>query len=275
MTGPTEKVIQYYDDVYQEKANEELSKLIFPTSPVKITSDLIDSNATLDMIKNTPKLFLYQSGYLTLADYESSTENSLRITNKEVLSSLTKAIFPTLKIRTQFSYEEFEAFLNKTHIFFNESLGKKKEDLNTQMHEIRDTLKKFFADSMNEVKEKLFQKIEENTNLTNYFYLFLNNLMWNTWSIADQANIFNALDDKKKPDFIFSNPKEEIEIIVEFMKNDWEKHIQRKYQEKIKSKTKKIVVIYYMLKNFEKVERFGVKCFQRDNEDLKLVFDGC
>ena len=233
-------------------------------------------NATLDILKKNPELFLFQAGYLTFANYE--TGNPLKIANKEVLSSLTKTIFKTQEIRTQFTIEEFEAFLNQTKDFFDLAVIKNKEVLATQLNKIRDNLKNFFADSINEVKTKFDQKINENTHekkLTDDFFFFLNNLDWKNWAMAYQAEIFNQLDKNKRPHFIFSNPTEETEIIVEFMKSDWEKVIERNYQGKIKMKTKKIVVIYHMFKNFEEVERFGVKCYQRENGKLMSVFDGC
>ena len=67
----------------------------------------------------------------------------------------------------------------------------------------------------------------------------MNNLSWKNWSLASQPDILIIQEDIiKKPDFIFSNPKEETEIIIEFMKDDYMKEIIRK---KLKGAQKRLL----------------------------------
>ena len=237
---------------------------------------MIENNATIDILKKTPQIFLFQAGYLTFAKYDGSDDNSLKFTNNEVRSSLTTTILETLNIRSQFTVEEFEAFLNLSSKFFDLDESKNKEALETKFNEIRSTLEKLFVDTMKEAREKSGKIINEKMaekKLTNLFCSFLNKLNWKNWAFAYQGEIFIDQDEIKKPDFIFYNPKEETEIIVEFMKSQWNDHIRRNYQEKIKMSTKRIVVIYFMFENFDKVERFGMGCYRREKEKVKIVFE--
>lgn len=275
-TGPTNKVIEYYQNCFQKNANKELSDLLLHESPIKIKTDMIQNNATMEILKKNPSLFLFQAGYLTFANYENKLENTFKIPNNDVRSSLIESIFETLRIRSQFTVEQFEAFLNQTLIFFNLSESKCKEEFETEFNETRTKLEKFFVDTMKEVQDKsgkIFNQKTYEKNLTNYFYLFLNNLNWKNWVSAYQAEILIHQDEIRKPDFLFSNLKEETEIIIEFMKSDWEKHLSRNYQEKTKFNTKKIIVIYYMFKNFNKIKKFGIRFYRREKDNLKLLFE--
>ena len=232
------------------------------------------SNATLEIFKKKPELFLFQSGYLTFGNFESMLINPLKIANKEIELSLMESIFETLKIAPRFSFEEFELFLNQIKEFYSLSESENKETLDIRFNEIKRTLETFFANTIREIKEKIGEEIDDKTKekyLTDVFYLFLNRFKWKNWTLSYQAEIFRTINEIKKPDFIFSNPKEEIEIIVEFMKSGWEEHISRKFEEKTKRNTKKIVVIYYFFKNFEKVERFDMKCYRKENEKVQLL----
>lgn len=269
-------MIEYYQKCFQEKANEKLSDLLLQESPVKIKTGLIKNNATLEVLRHNPSIFLYQSGYLTFANYESSLENPLKITNNEVRSALTESIFETLKIISQFTVGQFEKFLNQAREVLDLSESQNKEAIDAHVIQLRSTLENFFVDSIKEFRTRSGLLIHENTEekkVTNIFSRFLNNLPWKNWSLAYQPEIFTIEDDIiRKPDFMFSNPKEETEIIIEFMKDNWLGHIEKNYQERTKKCTKKIVIIYYLFKNFDELKRFGISCYRKEKENIKLVF---
>lgn len=267
-------MIEYYQNCFHEKANEKLSELLFQESPIKVKTEMIEKHSTMEILKKTPQIFLFQAGYLTFANYEN-IENVLKITNNEVRSTLTTSILESLNLRSVI-VEQFEEFLNQTIEFFDLHESKSKEALDAKFNEIRTSFEKILVDTMNEAREKSGKIINEKTpekQLINLFFRFLNTLDWKKWALAYQGEIFISPDEVKKPDFIFYNPKEETEIIFEFMKSKWNDHNRRNYQEKIKMSTKRIVVIYYMFKNFDKVERFGLGCYRREKEKVKLVFE--
>ena len=96
---------------------------------------------------------------------------------------------------------------------------------------------------------------------------------WKTWN-SDYQEIIKDI----RRYYIFSNLKEDTEIIIEFMRSYNENetgkiHLEKKYQEKNKLKTKKIVVIHYLFSKFDKLERFAVGCYRKDNEKIQAVFE--
>ena len=134
-----------------------------------------------------------------------------------------------------------------------------KEVLDPKMNKIRTTLEKFFVDSLNTVNNSKFwnEKFDENTHekkLTDSFYFFLNALNWKTWN-SDYQEIIKDI----RRYYIFSNLKEDTEIIIEFMRSYNENetgkiHLEKKYQEKNKLKTKKIVLVAGALKETHNYE---------------------
>ena len=208
----------------------------------------------MDILKAHPEVFLFQAGYLTFGDYKNNEENTLKIPNQEVELSLKNSICETLKITGQFTVQEFEEFLGQIIDMFNLLEKKNEEDKNHQFNKIKSTMEKLFALSIKKYEKQFSEFFNQNTRekvITNIFCYFLNNLRWTNWSVAYQPEIFKELNNFdlnvnekidsgiRKPDFVFSNPREETEIIIEFMKSNWKEHKCRKYWEKTKKEHKK------------------------------------
>ncbi len=244
----------------------------------KIQIDLIENNATLDILKKNPNLFLLQAGYLTFGDFESGNETSLRFPNNEVQTALLEVIFETLKLKLQFTIEEFENFLNETTRFLELFETKNTEDLDLQFKEIFSALRKFFEDTIKECQLKSKKTIDERTKerfLTDLFSMHLRKLKWKNWVSVYQGEILNEAEkpDIRKSDFLFTKPNEQTDIYLEFLKSNWDGHISRNYHEKSSFHTKNIIEIFYMFSKFNKVEKFGVRGYRKEGENLKLVFE--
>ena len=242
-TGPTSKILLYYKNCFQEKAAKTLSNLL--DSEKKITISEIQTNSTLEMLKINQELFLLQSGYLTLGNFKSETENSLRFPNKEVESTLSNIIFQELQLSPKFTIEQFESFLNEMTEFFDIAETASKESLESYLNKILSTMRKFFEDAIKEYQEKTGKSFNDETfekSLSNIFCLYLNNLKWKNWVSVYQGEILERIESNgsKKPDFLFVKPKEETEIYLEMLRSNWWGHLERNFHDNAKPHIKKI-----------------------------------
>lgn len=279
-------MIEYYRECFKENAPEEISKLLEGKNEIEIKT--LKTNATVEILKKNPNIFLFLSGYLTFGDFEDYSKNNLRFPNNEVKETLSENIFNALNLTLKFTIDEFETFLMKTTEFFDlceKSKGEKKpkqEKISSEIKEMKSTLMRFFVESIKDYQSKTKKDFRKNEkNLTNVFNLYLDRLKFKNWVCAYQPEILNIKEDKnkiRKPDFLFSNISEETEIILEFIRGRGrgilKKHVDRKYHNNTKLQTKKVIEMYYQFDEFDKIVGFGVKLFRKNMENITLVFEG-
>ena len=246
-------------------------------------------NATIDILKQNPNIFLFLSGYLTFGDFNGFSKNNLRFPNNEVKQALLEVIFNALKLTLKFKIDEFETFLFKATKFFDlceKFKGQNPESLSSEVEKMKVTLMSFFVESIKDYETKTKKDCKKNKdkhekNLTNVFTLYLNKLDFTNWVCAYQPEILGNSEEEKnqirRPDFLFSNITEETEIIIEFSRGggaeNWKKHIDRKYHNKTKLQTKKVIEMFYQFEEYDKIVRFGVKLFRKNTENITLVFE--
>ena len=72
---------------------------------------------------------------------------------------------------------------------------------------------------------------------------------------------------------MFVKPNKETEIYVKMLRSDWWGHLERNFHDKAKPHIKKIIEIYYMFNRFDEGLKFGIRCYRKETEEMKLVFE--